>query len=177
MDLPIGKGRALLGGAHGGLDKIVSGWGIDGIVSFQAGFPLVMQAQQNAINTQFYGGDTRPNVVFGCDKSVSGAAQSRLTQWFNTTCFTQPSQFAFGTESRTDPNLRAAGMANGDLSVFKAIPITERVRLQFRGEFFNITNRVQFGPPGTTLGTSQFGVVSYQKNNPRLVQLALRLTY
>jgi hypothetical protein len=177
VDLPFGKGKRFLGGATGPLDKIVSGWGFDGIFSYQSGFPLPMQAQENTINTQFYGGDTRPNVVLGCDKSISGRAQARLTQWFNTACFTQPSQFAFGDESRTDPNLRSPGIANADGALFKNTLITERVGLQFRAEVFNMANRVQFGPPGTTLGTAQFGVVSAQRNNPRLIQLSLRLSF
>jgi hypothetical protein len=49
--------------------------------------------------------------------------------------------------------------------------------MQFRTEVFNLFNRVQFGYPGTSLGTPQFGVISGQYNNPRLVQLALRLLF
>jgi hypothetical protein len=177
LDLPVGTGKRILGGVKGPVGRMVSGWGIDGIVTMQSGFPLPMQAQQNAINTQFYGGDTRPNVAADCDKSISGRAQDRLTKWFNTACFSQPSQFAFGNESRTDPNLRSHGIANGDVALFKNTSLTEQVKLQFRAEVFNVTNRVQFGPPGTTLGTAQFGVVAAQRNNPRLIQLSLRLTF
>jgi hypothetical protein len=51
------------------------------------------------------------------------------------------------------------------------------VALQFRTEFFNIFNRVQFGPPGEALGNAQFGVINSQLNLPRLVQMALRVRY
>ena len=69
------------------------------------------------------------------------------------------------------------GIANYDFSLFKDTNLTERFRLQFRTEFFNIFNRVQFGPPGETLGNAQFGVISSQLNTPRLIQFALRLNY
>jgi hypothetical protein len=177
VDLPVGKGKRFLGGVNGVLDKIVSGWGIDGISSFQSGYPLPLTAQPNVIASQFYAGVTRPNVLAGCDKTISGSAQSRLSDWFNTTCFSQPGSFAFGSESRTDSQIRAAGVANWDAALGKSTLIMERVKVQFRAEVFNIANRVQFSAPGTALGTSQFGVVSAQRNQPRLIQLSLRLSF
>lgn len=113
----------------------------------------------------------------GCDKFISGSAQSRLNEWFNTSCFTQPAAFTFGSESRLDPNLRSAGIANWDFALFKTTRITERVGLQFRTEFFNLFNRVQFAQPGLAQGNPSYGVVSSQTNNPRLIQFALRLSY
>ena len=91
---------------------------------------------------------------------MPGSAQSRVSAWFNTGCYSQPSAFGFGDESRTDPNLRTAGIANWDFAVFKETPIKEQVSLQFRTEFFNIFNRLQFGPPGNQLGSSLFGLIS-----------------
>jgi hypothetical protein len=75
------------------------------------------------------------------------------------------------------PDARSQGIATYDFTVFKNTAITERVGMQFRTEVFNLFNRVQFGYPGTSLGTPQFGVISGQYNNPRLVQLALRLLF
>jgi hypothetical protein len=49
--------------------------------------------------------------------------------------------------------------------------------LQFRTEIFNLFNRVQFNSPGLALGNPQFGVISGQYNDPRLVQFALRLLF
>jgi hypothetical protein len=176
-DLPLGKGKRFLGDVSGPLDKLVSGWGVTGITTFQTGYPLPLSAQQNVIATQFYGGVTRPNVTAGCQKSISGSAQSRLTKWFNTSCYSQPGSYEFGGESRTDSKIRAAGVSNWDFSLGKSTAITERVNLQFRAEAFNIANRVMFSAPGTVLGTSQFGVVSAQRNQPRLIQLSLRLNF
>ena len=113
----------------------------------------------------------------GCSKSTSGSAQSRVNGWFNTGCFTAPPAFTFGSESRTDPNLRTAGVANWDFAAFKDTAIHERFALQFRAEIFNMFNRVQFAAPNTTVGSSTFGYVTNQVNNPRLVQVALRLKF
>jgi hypothetical protein len=100
-----------------------------------------------------------------------------LTKWFNTSCYSQPGSYAFGSEGRTDSQIRAAGVNNWDFSLGKSTAITERVNFQFRAEAFNIANRVMFSAPGTVLGTSQFGVVSAQRNQPRLIQLSGRLNF
>lgn len=176
-DLPVGKGKRFLGGVSGPMDKLVSGWGVTGITSFQIGYPLPLSAQPNTITNQFYGGVTRPNYTAGCNKPISGSAVSRLTGWFNTSCFSQPSSYAWGTEGRTDSKIRAEGVDNWDLSLGKSTPITERVNLQFRAESFNLANRVMFSAPGNVFGTSQFGVVSAQRNQPRLIQLSGRLNF
>ncbi len=174
-DLPIGKGHRLLGNVSGVADKLVSGWGINGVSTFQSGTPLGFSSSSNI--TGSYNGGSRPNVVAGCDKSISGSAQSRLNEWFNTSCFTAASAFTFGTEGRFDPNLRSAGIANWDFAVFKTTSLTERIKLQFRTEFFNLFNRVQFAQPGLAQGNPSFGVVSSQTNNPRLIQFALRTSF
>ena len=75
------------------------------------------------------------------------------------------------------PDARSHGIANYDFSIFKNTKITETVGVQFRTEVFNLFNRVRFGYPGTALGNPQFGVVSGQYNDPRLVQFALRLLF
>lgn len=174
-DLPIGKGHRLLGNVSGVADKVVSGWGINGVTTFQAGTPLGFSSATNI--TGSYNGGSRPNVIAGCDKSISGSATSRLNEWFNTACFTATPAFTLGSEGRFDPNLRTQGIDNWDFAVFKTTSITERIRLQFRTEFFNLFNRVQFAPPGLTQGNPSFAVVSSQANSPRLIQFALRTSF
>jgi hypothetical protein len=177
LDLPLGNGRKFLNGTTGFVGKLVSGWGVNGIITFQSGYPLVLTAQATTLSSSFGAGTPRPNVAAGCETEITGSAQSRLNKWFNTACFSQPGPYSFGNQGRTDPRLRSHGVNNVDFAVFKATGITERVKLQFRTEFFNLFNRVQFNPPGLALGTTTFGVVSAQVNQPRLVQLALRLTF
>ena len=73
------------------------------------------------------------------------------------------------------------GISNFDFALAKNTTITERLRVQFRAEAFNVFNRVQFNPPGTVFGISTFGVtsasVASQANQPRLIQLALKLEF
>ncbi len=178
LDLPVGKGKRFLGTLNGPANQILGGWGVNGITTVQSGFPLAISAASNPLS-QFGFGTLRPNVD-GPGKSISGKSQSRVNEWFNVNDFSQPDTFSVGNEPRLDPQLRSAGIANWDFAAFKGISITERVHLQFRAEFFNLFNRVQFSPPNTaccTLNNSQFGVVTSQANTPRLVQFALRAEF
>ena len=177
LDLPVGKGKRLLGHINGVADKLVSGWGLNGVTTLQTGFPIPLLAAANNLSNSFNSGPIRPNVVAGCQKTPDGSAQSRYSQWFNASCFSQPGAFAFGNESRTDPNLRTHGIANWDFALFKKTAIREGMGLEFRTEIFNLFNRVQFGVPGNTLGSSLFGLISSQQNNPRLVQMSMRFTF
>jgi hypothetical protein len=183
LDLPVGKGKRYLSGAGTTLDKIVGGWGIDGVTIFQRGFPLVF-ANGQVNGTTLFGGGSRPNVVPGCNPSVSGNATSRLDEWFNTTCFVAPADFKFGDEARVDPRLRSEGIDNFDFALFKSTRFAsnERMGVEFRTEFFNIFNRTQFAPPSTvccTANNQNFGVVTATAagTNPRLVQFGLKLFF
>jgi len=177
VDLPFGKGKKFLPDVHGAADKLISGWGVNGLTTFQDGFPLALTATPNL--TGFNTG-LRPNVVPGCNPVIGGPIQKRLTQAFNTSCYSVPGAFTFGSESRTDPVLRGAGINNWNASIYKITTLTERFRLEFRAEAFNLFNRVQFGNPGVQASTAAgntFGIISSQLNTPRLIQLAMKLTY
>ena len=175
-DIPVGKGRKYLVPRY--LDPIVGGWGIQGITTFQNGLPLHLTVTPNTSSS--FGGTLRPNVTSGCNESSSGSTpEANLNAWFNTSCFTKPASFTFGSEVRNDGKIRGNGIANFDMSFYKNFPFThgEGRVVQFRAEFFNLFNSPQFALPGQVLGTAQFGVVSSQANNPRLVQLALRIKF
>jgi carboxypeptidase family protein len=183
LDLPFGEGRKYFSSVGDGLNKVVGGWGIDGVTTFQRGFPLVFSNGQ-ANDATLFGSGSRPNVVAGCDDSNSGGNLSRLTEWFNTTCFSAPANFTFGNEARVDPRLRSDGVANFDFAVFKKVLFDpyERFGLEFRMEVFNLFNRTQFAPPNTICCTSNnadFGVVTATApgTNPRLVQFALKFLF
>jgi hypothetical protein len=178
LELPFGKGKKLAGGVTGPVDKLISGWSLNGILTFQSGYPIALKAQNNNLNNLFGAGTIRPNRVADCDPVKTGSAQSRITGWFNTACFSQPGSYSFGNEGRTDPVLRTHGMNNVDFTLAKTTAITETVRLQFKTEFYNFFNRVQMRVNNTTLGNvATFGVVTEQSNQPRLIQFALRLTF
>jgi carboxypeptidase family protein len=181
LDLPFGNGQRFLHDANGVTNALAGGWGVDGITTFQSGFPIPLIDQgATAISTYFGGGIPRPNYTAGCNKSTSGSRQSRaLNGWYNISCFTAPAEFGYGNESRTDSSLMGDGVKNFDFAVFKTTHIAERFNVQFRTEIFNIFNRTQFAAPQGNLadGPGVAGIVTSQQNNPRLFQFALRLNY
>ena len=186
LDLPFGHGRKYAANFSGVTDKLVSGWGIDGVTTFQRGFPLKITwagAGTSLENANLGVANVRPDVVSGCSKSDGG---KHVTQWFNTTCFAAPPQWGYGSESRTDATLRTPGINNFDFAVFKRTTIHERLGFEFRTEFFNLFNHPYFAPPGTGFKgdptqngfgqitqTVQGGVASPE----RLIQFALKLVF
>lgn len=185
LDVPFGKSSRFLKNL-GPADHLVSGWQFSGVYTAQSGTPVAVGSLTNlsgAFNdvTDVYGSyssNSRPNNN-GQSARLSGSAQSRLNQWFNTGVFTQPTPYTFGTSPRTLPDTRYHGTNNIDFGLFKNNRFGQdgRFNLQFRSEFFNATNRVRFGVAGVNIGNSAFGVVSSQANNPRQVQLALKLLF
>jgi hypothetical protein len=180
LDLPFGHGRRYLSGASGIMDKVVGGWGVDGVTIFQSGFPLVI-TNSNPNFATLFGGGSRPNVVQGCKTSSPMSGSAKLGEWFNTGCFSAPADFTFGNEPRTDSTLRSDGVRNFDFSLFKRTRFgpDERMGLEFRTEFFNLFNRTQFAPPNTSFGSATFGQVTstYPGTNPRLIQFGLKFVF
>ncbi len=179
LDLPFGRGKRFLSGVSGWRDKVVSGWGVNGVTVLQSGFPLLFTSAVPNDATLFGAGPIRPNVVPGCN--FSARQGNRLSQAFNTACFTAPPNFTFGNAPRVDPRLRSDRIENFDFAVFKRTRFgpEERLGLEFRTEFFNIFNRARFNAPNTTLGSANFGVINSTApgSNPRLIQFAVRLMF
>jgi hypothetical protein len=178
LDLPFGRGQRFANKLASLPAALISGWSVSGIATIQSGFPIfITEAQSNPLTQFFGGGALRPNVVAGCNKKISGSAVSRLNEWFNTSCFTYPGDYTFGNEPRVDANLTSAGVNNYDFAVMKSTSLGERTNVQFRAEFFNIFNRVQFAPPVTQQGSSNFGEILSQVNQPREIQFSLRVNF
>jgi hypothetical protein len=185
LEAPFGPGKRYLTNL-GPAGRLVSGWEINGVYIAQIGTPVAVSAVTNltgAFNdvTDVYGSyssNARPNNN-GQSASLSGSAQSRLNQWFNTSVFSQPAPFTYGSAPRTLPDTRMHGITNLDFGLFKNNKFGPdgRYNIQFRGEFFNIANHVRFGVPGLAFGASNFGVISSQLNNPRQIQMALKFLF
>ena len=170
-ELPMGPGNAMFGAAKGLAAAVTGGWQLNGITSYRGGVPLVMTAN-------IPGGGTRPNSTgrsAGIDsKRTRGEA---LARWFDTAQFLQPASFTLGNTGRTLPDVRGPGAANQDLSLIKNTPITERVTLQLRFEYFNIFNTPQFALPNTALGSGQFGRITATQGLPRVGQVAAKINF
>ena len=110
--------------------------------------------------------------------NLGGSTDDKLRRWFDTSTFSITPAFTWGNTPRVMPDLRADGTKNFNLSLFKNNSFKGgKFNTQFRAEFFNAFNRVQFSPPGTRVDSINFGVVGGQANSPRQVQLSLKLAF
>jgi hypothetical protein len=103
-----------------------------------------------------------------------------LGEYFNTSCFANPPAIGDGTGFGTPDVglLRGPGQHNVDLSLSKISALTERLKLEFRAEFFNVFNTAQFANPDTAFSDGPaFGMITSTSVAPRIGQLALKLNF
>jgi hypothetical protein len=180
LDLPVGKGKAIGGNMNTVADKVVGGWGVNTIITFQSGYPIVVGGCPGALSNSGIpnAGCARPTRT-QLSHLLGGNRQQKIKEWYDTSVFTAGAAdyFGFGTDSRTEPNIRADGQKNFDFAAFKNTKFGPdgRFGFEFRGEFFNLFNRTQFNPPAGWGGS--IGQVSGQYNLPRIVQFAGRITF
>ena len=169
--LPFGKGEHYLSNANGFATTMLGNWNVGGILMMNSGQPFDVLAGGDIANVG--GGSQRAEVVGQPD---TGFTQSHL-EWFNTGAFALPTSYTFGNEGRN--NLTGPPVKNLDFMAYKDFLFTERARLQFRAEFFNILNHTIFGLPDNTVTDSSFGVITSTATNtsPREIQFALKLMF
>ena len=172
-ELPVGKGRHYLN-QSGIAAAVLGGWEGSGIVHFATGQPFTVGSAQDFSNSL----STSPRP----DRICNGSGQKTVSNFFNTACFPTTSlatALANGTprfgDSGTDI-LDGPGYKDWDLSLLKRIAIPEGARVEFRAEFFNAFNNVNFGPPNTTVGTGTVAQIS-SAGSSRAIQLALKVSF
>jgi hypothetical protein len=177
-DLPFGQGKQFGGNWNNLTNSILGGFQVTVIESIHSGFPVPLIDSNNQSGTYFQNGGNgnnyeRPNEVSGCDARY---AQHSKLQWINTACFPAAPPGQLGNAGRV-PTV-GPDFVNTDFSVIKQFALPrEGMGLNFRAEFFNLFNHTQFGMPVNDINASGFGAVNSTVNNPRLVQLALKLTF
>jgi outer membrane receptor protein involved in Fe transport len=163
-ELPFGAHRTGLAGV------LAKGWQVNGILVLQSGLTFTVANASARANT---GGGDRPNRV------ASGklpAEQRSVARFFDTSAFVPQPLFTVGDTGRN--TLYGPGQKNLDFSVGKDFYLTEQWRLQFKADFFNLTNTPNFGVPQNALGASDFGTINNTANAaPRQIQFALRLLF
>jgi len=178
-ELPFGRGKALLGDARGTLEQVVGGWQVAGITTISSGnWFTPTDSNGNFANSDPFEGQL-PNVVADPNHS----RHCKPGTFFNTCAFVDPPFGSFGDAGRN--SVLGPGFQIWDLSVFKTFRVSERVRLEFRSEFFNFPNHTNFllsksGPQqsnnSTVLGSSQYGILTAARA-PRQIQFALKLSF
>ena len=178
-ELPFGKGRALLN-RGGWVNQVVGGWNINGVTTIQSGLPLGISSRFNNLNA--FGGRQTPNRVLGQDALTDGNVRERLGGRFasqpfiNEAAFEDPEPFTFGNIGNFIPDGREPKYLNWDVSVVKDFPFNERIRLQFRAEFFNFFNNTVFRRPNTSFGNNNFGNITASEA-ARIGQMGLKLYF
>jgi hypothetical protein len=177
-DLPFGRGKKFGAGWSPLTNSLVGGWQVTLIEKVSSGFPVPLIDSNNQSGVSFNtGGNSnnwnRPNQVAGC--SVY-AANHGAHQWINPACFVAPPAGQLGNASRVP--VVGPDFVNSDFSLIKQFALPRKdMGLNFRAEFFNLFNHPQFGMPINDINEAGFGAVNSTVNNPRLVQLALKLTF
>lgn len=178
-ELPVGKGKRF-DSSNAVVDKIISGWRMSGILQARGGLPFTVRTGFDTYGNTL-GWVQRPNAVVGCDKTPPGG-RHYPDRVLNIACYSIPEQGTFGNLGNSTE--RGPGLFNLDVALAKTTALTERTRLEFRAESFNLTNRANFGNPWTTLtqgstfarltgtvgGNGQFG-------GQRQIQLSLKLLF
>ena len=167
-DLPAGKGRALFN--EGIASKIFGNWTLAGQYIWQSGAPLTPSISPNLC---FCGSGNRPNRVGDPNTGLK-----TIDSWFNLAAFEHPGNLKFGNS--------APGVIFGpsfkvnDVSLSKEIHFTESMKLNFRADFFNVTNLVNYGNPSTTIfPAGQPGTTNIIRSagDPRRIQLGAKFIF
>jgi hypothetical protein len=170
-ELPVGHGKPFLSSLPRFANAFLGGWQINTIVTLQSGLPVAILQSVNQAGV--FSSSQRPNVN-GKDPNLQNPS---IAEWFDTSVFSVAAPYTFGNAPRTLPNVRQPGLKTADISLFKSFTFRERTTLTFRAEAFNALNTTQLGPAASTVGSSNFGVISSTAADPRDVQLALKLTF
>ena len=172
-DLPFGHGRTFAGNANGVVNGVIGGWEVSPIISWRTGWPMPVYGANDNSGTFSRGARADCN---GVPSIVNTPIPGIGRQWFNNTGqFTNPAVGTFGDCPPQLADLRSPHYSDVDLSLHKDFPITERFRLQFRTDFVNTFNHVQYNAPNMGLGAGMGQINSAQP--PRNIQLALKLYY
>jgi hypothetical protein len=169
-EFPFGRGRRFGGDLNPVASRIISGWQVSGIYTFQSGAPLGWG------NIIYYSPD------IGAIRLPSD--QQTVARWFNTGApFERNSALQLDRNVRTFPLrfgfLRADNTNNFDLSVLKNTRVAEGKDIQFKAEFLNALNHPLFPAPNTTPSAATFGLISAstQANYPRRIQLTVKFLF
>ncbi|HEV2350595.1 MAG TPA: TonB-dependent receptor [Terriglobia bacterium] len=180
--LPFGQGRRFVSGQNRWLNGLVSGWTLGSTVYYSTGTPL------SVYSTNYYPGlssaiysNLAPGANLSRQFNGSKFNPSNLSDpgnlYFSPAGFSNPDYGQFGNSGPYVAGLNTFATANENLALYKDFRIKERMKLQLRGEFFNVFNRHYFDNPNTSLGSKYFGDVTSVGGTPRVGQLGVRFEW
>ena len=162
-DLPFGRGKYLFGKSNGLADRVIGGWVLSGISTFQTGQPFSVSA--SAGPTGDVGG--RANVVPG---QPLYPAKRSISEWFNPAAFVKAPLYTYGTSAYD--MLWGPGYQNWDASIAKRTKLTEGSHLELRLDAFNVFNHPQFSNPNASVSNAgNVGTITGTAGTSRTLQL------
>jgi hypothetical protein len=189
VDVPVGPGHRVLGWNNALNREVLGGWQVSGITTAQSGAPFTVY--NNATDySGFNQTSDRPNYTCGGPLTQDNRNPDNA---FNTACFSAtPPTGRVGTAGRDQ--FYGPGLVNYDFTAAKSFTLgTERMRLQFRADFFNIFNHTNFSNPVSNESSSSFGKITATVGSavatavgttaglvgggPRVIQFSMRLTF
>jgi Carboxypeptidase regulatory-like domain/TonB-dependent Receptor Plug Domain len=171
-DLPIPKYEGVKG-------KVANGWGASAIITYQSGFPIRVQDQNDSelMSSLFFEGANTPEVTgpitFMSPKN--GPSNNNPSHQYVVGNFSDSNPGTFGNV----PHALCCGapINNTDLVISKKTPINERWNTEFRAEFYNTWNHTQFNNPDGNFTDSTFGQVLKVRESPRVMQFGLKFLF
>ncbi|MGH9470797.1 MAG: carboxypeptidase regulatory-like domain-containing protein, partial [Terriglobia bacterium] len=180
--LPLGRGQHFLSAARGWENQLLGGWSMSGVLSLQSGLPYTPTITGDQANTGVSG--QRPDVI------AVPIQPRNISCWFFTTANSSctalypndqnwwslpPKAVRYGTGGRNI--LTADGLKDLDFALLKTFPITESKHLEFRAEFFNLTNHPTFSAPSSNVTAGSGGQVSSTLDAARQIEFALKFYF
>jgi hypothetical protein len=180
--LPFGGGKPYLN-SRGPARTLFGGWTLSAIATAQSGLPfnITVDRSNGAVPGDYtISGEERPNYVYGVALTPPGGSNPQ--EWVNPAAFAVPAAGTFGNLGRNA--FRAPGIAAVDLALAKEVFFGEHIRLRFRADVFNVSNRAQYGAPNADTSQINFGTItstisSYAtgRGTPREFQLSVKVLF
>jgi hypothetical protein len=199
LDVPVGKGRAYLGNLHGIGEQLLGGWTVSGITNLATGNPFTVYSNTAVDFSGFNSFSDRPDLVSGTPLTLH---EGNPDNFFDPAYFGKvagakcPGQPAYNSTSGCAPTGRVGsearnafygpGLISFDMTAGKTFRIRERLKLEYRADFFNVLNHTNFGltSGNRTVSSGTFGQLSKTSSfnggdtgGPRVIQMTLRLQF
>jgi hypothetical protein len=173
FDIPFGKDRKFGSVASPALNALLGGWQLNGIWTLQTGYWFTpFGVNDSCFCNDGNANSLRPDAVAGQNPN---SGPNTPYEWFNVNAFNV--DVPDGRHGNAGRNtILGPAFKNLDFGLHKDFLIREQIRLQFRGEFFNIFNQTNFAPPDTNYNDDTVGQI-LSTRGPREIQLALKLIF
>ncbi len=166
-DIPAGTNS-------GWLRAITKDWQVSTVYQIQSGFPFTISVFGDTANSGTVLGENPIRANYTGQPIFTDGTET-AARWFNTAAFAAPPAFTFGNSGRNA--VYGPGLQTLDFAVVRNFSVTERVRFQFRSEFFNALNHTNMGTPDRFVNTPQFGTITEATTPGREIQLSARLSF